>query len=273
MKTGAAVSLLLHIFFCFLIFASVPHREMAGHGGGLALSFISAGLGEAEGESEGNLHAEGTAEHGKEVGREHPLLESFPAQETGEERKAEETSPAICPEEHIPLQKRAEKSAGKKQKPSLKAQHTSSNKSAPAKSDLFRKEGIGKEATAGKAPAGAGNDPFGKGGGSPLGEAGAGAGGTADIAFGSENGPSFLHFVRPEYPLRARRMGLSGVVRLLVTLNEGGTAVHIEIMGNPPAILAEAAVESIRRSAFRPYRKEGKAIFCRTVIPVRFVLE
>lgn len=269
MRTGAVFSFLLHALFFFLMLHMDPLHEAAGPSGGFSLSLISAGKGEAKGE--GGAPAAGVDTQEKEQVQDSCAVEDTPAQETEGEQKAEETFSSL-PKEHIPLQKRL-KNAEKKEKPSMKAQRRSSIESAPAKKADLRKEDAGKEASTGKAPSGEKKDSFGKGGGSAPGEAAAGAGGMANVAFGSENGPSFLRFVRPEYPLRARRMGLSGVVRLLVTLDENGRAVHIDVMGDPPSMLAEAAAESIRRSAFRPYRREGKSLSCRTVIPVRFVLE
>lgn len=269
MKIGAALSFLLHALFFFLILHTAPLREVAGHRGSLSLSLISSGQRETKGEGGASAACMDTQE---KEGQDSSPVEDTSEQKTGEKQQAEETSPSLLPEEHISLQKRL-KNAEKKEKPSLKAQHRSSVKSAPSKKADLSKEKAGKKAVTGKAPAGEKKDSFREGTGAAPGEAGAGAGGMADVAFGSENGPSFLRFVRPEYPLRARRMGISGVVRLLVTLDAHGRAVHVEVMGYPPSILAEAAAESIRRSSFRPYRRGEKSLSCRTVIPVRFVLE
>ena len=270
MKTGAAISLLLHAFFFFLFLHTPPLREVTGQGGVLSLSLISSGQGEAKGEGCATAANMDTQE--KEELQESFSVEETPAQETGGETKDGEIATVAFPMEHDSLPKRAENRAEKKEKPSQKAQHRSRIKTVPEKNAQVRKEDAGKGTALEKDPA-SGKGSSGKGGIPSSGREDTGEGGMANAAFGSENGPSFLRFVRPEYPLRARRRGLSGIVRLLVTLDEYGRAVHIEVMGDPPSMLAETAAESIRRSSFRPYRKEGKALSCRTVIPVRFVLE
>ncbi len=94
-----------------------------------------------------------------------------------------------------------------------------------------------------------------------------------DVAFGRPCGPAFSRFSRPVYPLQARRAGISGLVKLRVSLDAAGDVRGIEVLESSHRLLAEAACAAIRRSEFRPYTQDGKSLPSRTVIPIRFSLE
>ena len=99
------------------------------------------------------------------------------------------------------------------------------------------------------------------------------AGNGADVPFGRPCGPGFTRFSRPVYPLQARRAGISGLVKLRVSLDEAGGVRGIEVLESGHHLLADAACAAIRRSEFRPYTQNGKSLPSRTVIPIRFSLE
>ncbi len=92
------------------------------------------------------------------------------------------------------------------------------------------------------------------------------------VPFGGIMGPAFKRFVQPVYPAQARRLGLSASVRLLVSLDAGGIVQNIEILEGEERMFVDSAIKAIRRSEFWPYKPEGKALPCATVISVRFKL-
>lgn len=94
-----------------------------------------------------------------------------------------------------------------------------------------------------------------------------------DVPFGRACGPAFTRFIRPSYPLQARRAGISGLVKLRVSLDGKGIVRDIEVLESGHRLLAEAACTAVRRSEFRPYTENGKSLPSRTVIPIRFSLE
>ena len=93
------------------------------------------------------------------------------------------------------------------------------------------------------------------------------------MPFGGVGGPAFTRFSRPVYPLQARRAGISGLVKLRVSLDDAGVVRGVEVLESGHRLLTDAACESIRRSSFRPYTENGKSLPSRTVIPIRFSLE
>ena len=107
---------------------------------------------------------------------------------------------------------------------------------------------------------------------SPV-QAGVSSSGVSDVPFGKPCGPAFTRFSRPVYPLQARRAGISGLVKLRVSLDDAGSVRDIEVLESGHHLLADAACAAIRRSAFRPYTENGKSLPSRTVIPIRFTLE
>ena len=107
---------------------------------------------------------------------------------------------------------------------------------------------------------------------SPV-QAGVSSSGISDVPFGKPCGPAFTRFSRPVYPLQARRAGISGLVKLRVSLDDSGSVRDIEVLESGHRLLADAACAAIRRSAFRPYTENGKSLPSRTVIPIRFTLE
>ena len=90
--------------------------------------------------------------------------------------------------------------------------------------------------------------------------------------FGQPGGPSFKKLVEPRYPLQARRQGLAGLVLLQVEILPDGKAQRITVVESPSPVLSDVAVAAIRESTFNPMQKEGVAITCWSVVPVRFKL-
>ena len=81
-----------------------------------------------------------------------------------------------------------------------------------------------------------------------------------------------VHRVQPDYPLMARKMGLSGTVKLQAVIGRDGTVHRIELLeGNP--ILAKSAEAAVKEWRFEPTRLGGTAVEVQTIITVNFVLE
>jgi protein TonB len=98
--------------------------------------------------------------------------------------------------------------------------------------------------------------------------------GNAGIApFGGANGPSFKHFVKPEYPALARRQGITGEVVLRVLIDADGKAARVEVHESAHESLARSAREAILRSTFHPLRRNGLPVSCWSLLPVVFTLE
>ncbi|MBR3880592.1 MAG: TonB family protein, partial [Mailhella sp.] len=65
-----------------------------------------------------------------------------------------------------------------------------------------------------------------------------GEGGVAEVPFGRACGPAFRHFSRPVYPFQARRAGISGLVKLRVSLDDAGTVRSVEVLESGHRLLA-----------------------------------
>lgn len=200
------------------------------------------------------------------------LLE-FPGTEQGggiqEQRGAPaESLPAPAPSAEIQKQESKKKNQALSSKPSpqKKNRDSSPQKKAKAKdspSSIKTSGSISSSAEpAGTSSSGAGGSAF-----------AASAGNGADVPFGRPCGPGFTRFSRPVYPLQARRAGISGLVKLRVSLDAAGSVRGIEVLESGHHLLADAACAAIRRSEFRPYTQDGKSLPSRTVIPIRFSLE
>ena len=101
----------------------------------------------------------------------------------------------------------------------------------------------------------------------------AAAGGVGVAPFGGANGPSFKHFVKPEYPAQARRQGIAGDVLLRVLVDADGKAARVEVRESAHDILARSAKEAVLRSTFHPLLRNGVPAPCWTLLPVSFTLE
>ena len=65
--------------------------------------------------------------------------------------------------------------------------------------------------------------------------------------------------VVPEYPELARRMSLSGVVRLELTVAPSGTVTETKVIGGNP-ILVNAALDAVKKWKFEPANEESSGI-------------
>jgi len=93
-----------------------------------------------------------------------------------------------------------------------------------------------------------------------------------EMAFGSEDGPRFLRRVMPIYPFLARRLGKEGKVVLKLTIDEKGNLLNVEVLVGAGYGFMGAAVAAVKKSKFLPAKKEGKPVFSKAILPVRFAL-
>ena len=76
---------------------------------------------------------------------------------------------------------------------------------------------------------------------------------------------------RPVYPEEARQEKLTGMVRVLVTVDEKGNVAEAEAISGSPKLQA-AAVDAARQAKFEPLLTEGRPVKTKSVISYNFVL-
>ena len=75
---------------------------------------------------------------------------------------------------------------------------------------------------------------------------------------------------QPQYPDEAKRYGISGTVKIFVTVDENGRVVEAYPCGHP--ILSEAALRAAYRALFAPTLRDGKPVKVTGFITYNFVL-
>lgn len=93
-----------------------------------------------------------------------------------------------------------------------------------------------------------------------------------EMSFGSSEGPKFIRQVRPLYPRKAEQLRKSGTVILMLTIDEKGKLVDLQIVEGAGYGFDEESIRAVRQSTFRSARRNGKPISCRALLPVRFEL-
>jgi len=76
---------------------------------------------------------------------------------------------------------------------------------------------------------------------------------------------------RPVYPDEARRAKVTGLVRVLVTVDEKGDVVEAEAISGSP-VLQAAAVDAAKQARFEPVMNDGHPVKTKTVIAYNFLL-
>lgn len=113
------------------------------------------------------------------------------------------------------------------------------------------------------------------GGGAPgekTGVAGAGAGAGAGQGQ-PDHGPAVVKKIEPQYPVEARRRGISGhvVVRCLIN-TEGRVADVAVVKGDPPGVFDLNAMEAVSKWRFRPARLNGNIVSGWAMLCINFKL-
>ena len=65
--------------------------------------------------------------------------------------------------------------------------------------------------------------------------------------------------VKPVYPEMARRMGISGVVRIEATVSASGSVVGTKVLGGHP-MLVNAALDALKKWKFEPASKQTSEV-------------
>ncbi len=84
--------------------------------------------------------------------------------------------------------------------------------------------------------------------------------------------PKHRTTVKPVYTLQARQAEIEGVVRVEVTVDEGGRVIAARVLSGLGYGLDESALEAAKEWVFQPASRCGKALVATTVIPFRFDL-
>lgn len=76
--------------------------------------------------------------------------------------------------------------------------------------------------------------------------------------------------VEPEYPAIAKVAGIQGDVRLHALVAKDGTIQSLTVLGNPPPVLSQAALNAVQQWKYRPYILNGEPVEIETFITVTF---
>lgn len=86
-------------------------------------------------------------------------------------------------------------------------------------------------------------------------------------------GDHLLSKPAPDYPTEALVHGWSGVVRVMVTVDETGAVISAGVMdGFAPQTLRDAAAEAAYKASFKTVVVDGKAVVAKGILDYRFVL-
>ncbi len=83
-------------------------------------------------------------------------------------------------------------------------------------------------------------------------------------------GGILVHKVLPVYPSEARQAHVQGTVVLEATVTERGQVENLKVVSGPP-ILAEAAIEAVRKWRYTPNLLDGKLVRKQTQISITFI--
>jgi TonB family protein len=92
------------------------------------------------------------------------------------------------------------------------------------------------------------------------------------VQFATPNAPDWLHMVKPVYPFMARRMNKEGKVLLRVSIDEKGILRNVEVVEPAGFGFTEAALDAVKKSTYKPARKNGYSASSLALLPIRFRL-
>lgn len=85
---------------------------------------------------------------------------------------------------------------------------------------------------------------------------------------------SYLKNPAPEYPSRAKRRGMEGVVMLGVLVAENGLAKSVNIAKSSGfSMLDASALDTVKRWKFVPAKRGNESVEARVMVPIEFRLE
>jgi TonB family protein len=80
-----------------------------------------------------------------------------------------------------------------------------------------------------------------------------------------------IHKVNPEYPAKAKKARISGIVILRATISKTGEILDLHAECGPESLL-EASLTAVREWKYRPYLLRGEPVEVQTTIRVTFAL-
>jgi protein TonB len=93
----------------------------------------------------------------------------------------------------------------------------------------------------------------------------------AENAF--DEAPTPVQTRAPAYPEPLRREGVSGMVSINVTIDEGGNVTKAVVAKSSNVGFEQAAIEAVSHWKFKPAKKSGQAVAVSVVLPVRFTAQ
>lgn len=126
----------------------------------------------------------------------------------------------------------------------------------------------GSIATSGMGGGGAINNVFSGSNGPHVVAAPAAPSGPLDISSAVAMG-MLAHRAVPVYPEIAKQAGVSGTVRLAVTISKSGSIESVRVISGP-AMLRQAAVDAVRRWRYHPYRINNEPVEVKTMVSLAF---
>ncbi|MEN6467192.1 MAG: energy transducer TonB [Syntrophaceae bacterium] len=150
--------------------------------------------------------------------------------------------------------------------PAVAEEHheVSAERKGPAESSAWHTAHGFAAADAGKA--GSGPDPAQSNGGNAGGDS------VVEAGFGMSGAPAFIYQAIPLYPPLAKRMGKEGRVVLRLLIDRHGRLQNIEVLETDGFGFQEAAIAAVRKSTFRPARRNGETVSAKAILPIRFRL-
>ncbi len=82
-----------------------------------------------------------------------------------------------------------------------------------------------------------------------------------------------LDFKQPEYPRRARQLGIEGLIVLELELDEDGKLVKVRIRQGLDDELDRVSLEAAKNWLYEPARLDGQAIASTRLLRLRYQLE
>jgi periplasmic protein TonB len=96
--------------------------------------------------------------------------------------------------------------------------------------------------------------------------------GPVEARIGDADGPQWIYREKPEYPFAARRLGREGRVDMMVTLDDKGKLIKVDVVRATDESFAQAAVEAVKRSKFAPAKRKGNPVGSRSPFTIHFAL-
>lgn len=77
----------------------------------------------------------------------------------------------------------------------------------------------------------------------------------------------------PDYPLEMRRAGISGLVAVMLVIDEEGKVAEAEVAKSSDTAFEGAALAAVKKWRFKPAKIEGNPVKVRVTLPLKFTLD